>query len=465
MSSYQQFYMIRTIQSLHRYLLLAVALLPLISLPSCQRKSIVEDVQIESVLISELKMSDKSVPELEKTLFSIDHRKGLIYNARPLPKGTKIGTVKLQIVASPDALPKVYIGGVEQSSKSGLDTVNMSNHAEGVRIIVQHRKNEALTKEYQLKINIYDRDPYTHTWTKSAHPAPASATSEDIVLSRLVDNGEAYYYFTRTTSERHLWRASHKEPELWQEVTIPKTLDSPIVDIVEQGGRDEILCLQESGQTAYYDHANGGDWAQSNALPGRASYLLGNLYHRGENKPFVAVKSADGVHFNSEGGIRVPAAFPLEQNARLSFIVEHHPVALLVGGSVADTTALVYSTSNGLDWLTPHDAGVVSKIWPSNLPGAMIYEPQDQTILLVKPAARPKQAEQPAIRAYVSLNYGAMWQQLTEESILPSLYYEKGQKHQQGLALYRGDDGRIYLFGGIKDGTPTLWIGQPIRFQ
>ena len=69
------------------------------------------------------------------------------------------------------------------------------------------------------------------------------------------------------------------------------------------------------------------------------------------------------------------------------------------------------------------------------------------------------------MRSYVSLDYGAIWQQLTEESILPSSYYEKGQKHQQGLALYRGDDGRVYLFGGIKGGAPTLWIGQPIRFQ
>lgn len=456
--------MIRTIQSLHRYLLLAVALLPLISLPSCQRKSLVEDVQVESVLISELKMSDKALPELEKTLFSIDQRKGLIYNARPLPKGTKIGTVKLQITASPDALPKVYVGGVEQPSMSGLDTLNLSKHAEGVRIVMQHRNNASLTKEYQLKINIYDRDPYTHTWTKSAHPAPAMATSEDIVLSRLVDNGEAYYYFARTATEKHLWRASHKEPELWQEVTIPKALDSPVVDIVEQGGGDAILCLQESGQATIYEH-QGAQWSQSNAIPGRPSYLLGNLYYRGENKPLVAVKAVDGVHFNSEGGIRVPKTFPLEQNARLSLTIEHHPVALVIGGSVADTTALVYSTSNGLDWLTPHDARVVSKIWPSNLPGAMIYEPKDQTILLAKPAARPKQAEQPAMRVYVSLDYGTIWQQLTEESILPSIYYDKGQKHQQGLALYRGDDGRIYLFGGIKSGDPTLWIGKPIRFQ
>ena len=456
--------MIRTIQSLHRYLLLAVALLPLISLPSCQRKSLVEDVQVESVLISELKMSDKALPELEKTLFSIDQRKGLIYNARPLPKGTKIGTVKLQITASPDALPKVYVGGVEQPSMSGLDTLNLSKHAEGVRIVMQHRKNASLTKEYQLKINIYDRDPYTHTWTKSAHPAPATATSEDIVLSRLVDNGEAYYYFVRTATEKHLWRASHKEPELWQEVTIPKTLDSPIMDIAEQGGGDAILCLQENGQATIYEH-QGAQWSQSNAIPGRPSYLLGNLYYRGENKPLVAVKTADGVHFNSEKGIQAPKTFPLEQNARLSLTIEHHPVALVIGGSVADTTALVYSTSNGLDWLTPHDAGVVSKIWPSNLPGAMIYEPKDQTILLAKPAARPKQAEQPAMRVYVSLDYGTIWQQLTEESILPSIYYDKGQKHQQGLALYRGDDGRIYLFGGIKGGAPTLWIGQPIRFQ
>ena len=456
--------MIRTIQSLHRYLLLAVALLPLISLPSCQRKSLVEDVQVESVLISELKMSDKALPELEKTLFSIDQRKGLIYNARPLPKGTKIGTVKLQITASPDALPKVYVGGVEQPSMSGLDTLNLSKHAEGVRIVMQHRNNASLTKEYQLKINIYDRDPYTHTWTKSAHPAPATATSEDIVLSRLVDNGEAYYYFVRTATEKHLWRASHKEPELWQEVTILKTLDSPIMDIVEQGGGDAILCLQESGQATIYEH-QGAQWSQSNAMSGRPSYLLGNLYYRGENKPLVAVKTADGVHFNSEGGIQVPKTFPLEQNVRLSLTIEHHPVALVIGGSVADTTALVYSTSNGLDWLTPHDARVVSKIWPSNLPGAMIYEPKDQTILLAKPAARPKQAEQPAMRVYVSLDYGTIWQQLTEESILPSIYYDKGQKHQQGLALYRGDDGRIYLFGGIKGGAPTLWIGQPIRFQ
>lgn len=456
--------MIRTIQSLHRYLLLIVALLPLISLPSCQRKSLVEDVQVESVLISELKMSDKALPELEKTLFSIDQRKGLIYNARPLPKGTKIGTVKLQITASPDALPKVYVGGVEQPSMSGLDTLNLSKHAEGVRIVMQHRNNASLTKEYQLKINIYDRDPYTHTWTKSAHPAPATATSEDIVLSRLVDNGEAYYYFVRTATEKHLWRASHKEPELWQEVTIPKTLDSPVVDIVEQGSGDAILCLQENGQATIYEH-QGAQWSQSNAIPGRPSYLLGNLYYRGENKPLVAVKTADGVHFNSEKGIQAPKTFPLEQNARLSLTIEHHPVALVIGGSVADTTALVYSTSNGLDWLTPHDAGVVSKIWPSNLPGAMIYEPKDQTILLAKPAARPKQAEQPAMRVYVSLDYGTIWQQLTEESILPSIYYDKGQKHQQGLALYRGDDGRIYLFGGIKGGAPTLWIGQPIRFQ
>lgn len=456
--------MIRTIQSLHRYLLLVVALLPLISLPSCQRKSLVEDVQVESVLISELKMSDKALPELEKTLFSIDQRKGLIYNARPLPKGTKIGTVKLQITASPDALPKVYVGGVEQPSMSGLDTLNLSKHAEGVRIVMQHRNNASLTKEYQLKINIYDRDPYTHTWTKSAHPAPATATSEDIVLSRLVDNGEAYYYFVRTATEKHLWRASHKEPELWQEVTIPKMLDSPIMDIVEQGGGDAILCLQESGQATIYEH-QGAQWSQSNAIPGRPSYLLGNLYYRGENKPLVAVKTADGVHFNSEKGIQAPKTFPLEQNARLSLTIEHHPVALVIGGSVADTTALVYSTSNGLDWLTPHDAGVVSKIWPSNLPGAMIYEPKDQTILLAKPAARPKQAEQPAMRVYVSLDYGTIWQQLTEESILPSLYYDKGQQYQQGLALYRGDDGRIYLFGGIKGGAPTLWIGQPIRFQ
>lgn len=456
--------MIRTIQSLHRYLLLAVALLPLISLPSCQRKSLVEDVQVESVLISELKMSDKALPELEKTLFSIDQRKGLIYNARPLPKGTKIGTVKLQITASPDALPKVYVGGVEQPSMSGLDTLNLSKHAEGVRIVMQHRNNASLTKEYQLKINIYDRDPYTHTWTKSAHPAPATATSEDIVLSRLVDNGEAYYYFARTATEKHLWRASHKEPELWQEVTIPKTLDSPIMDIAEQGGGDAILCLQENGQATIYEH-QGAQWSQSNAMSGRPSYLLGNLYYRGENKPLVAVKTADVVHFNSEGGIQVPKTFPLEQNARLSLTIEHHPVALVIGGSVADTTALVYSTSNGLDWLTPHDARVVSKIWPSNLPGAMIYEPKDQTILLAKPAARPKQAEQPAMRVYVSLDYGTIWQQLTEESILPSIYYDKGQQHQQGLALYRGDDGRIYLFGGIKSGAPTLWIGQPIRFQ
>lgn len=456
--------MIRTIQSLHRYLLLAVALLPLISLPSCQRKSLVEDVQVESVLISELKMSDKALPELEKTLFSIDQRKGLIYNARPLPKGTKIGTVKLQITASPDALPKVYVGGVEQPSMSGLDTLNLSKHAEGVRIVMQHRNNASLTKEYQLKINIYDRDPYTHTWTKSAHPAPATATSEDIVLSRLVDNGEAYYYFARTATEKHLWRASHKEPELWQEVTIPKALDSPIMDIVEQGGGDAILCLQESGQATIYEH-QGAQWSQSNAIPGRPSSLLGNLYYRGENKPLVAVKTADGVHFNSEKGIQAPQTFPLEQNARLSLTIEHHPVALVIGGSVADTTALVYSTSNGLDWLTPHDARVVSKIWPSNLPGAMIYEPKDQTILLAKPAARPKQAEQPAMRVYVSLDYGTIWQQLTEESILPSLYYDKGQQQQQGLALYRGDDGRIYLFGGIKGGAPTLWIGQPIRFQ
>ncbi len=456
--------MIRTIQSLHRYLLLAVALLPLISLPSCQRKSLVEDVQVESVLISELKMSDKALPELEKTLFSIDQRKGLIYNARPLPKGTKIGTVKLQITASPDALPKVYVGGVEQPSMSGLDTLNLSKHAEGVRIVMQHRNNASLTKEYQLKINIYDRDPYTHTWTKSAHPAPATAMSEDIVLSRLVDNGEAYYYFVRTATEKHLWRASHKEPELWQEVTIPKALDSPIMDIVEQGGGDAILCLQESGQATIYEH-QGAQWSQSNAIPGRPSYLLGNLYYRGENKPLVAVKTADGVHFNSEKGIQAPKTFPLEQNARLSLTIEHHPVALVIGGSVADTTALVYSTSNGLDWLTPHDAGVVSKIWPSNLPGAMIYEPKDQTILLAKPAARPKQAEQPAMRVYVSLDYGTIWQQLTEESILPSIYYDKGQQHQQGLALYRGDDGRVYLFGGIKGGAPTLWIGQPIRFQ
>ena len=456
--------MIHTIQIYLRSLLIVVAALLLMCIPACQRSSLVENVNVESVLISGFKISDKKTPILEKTIFSIDHRKGLIYNARPLPKGTVIGTVKLQITTGSNVYPRIFVGGVEQTSK-GLDTVNLSKYAEGVRLLMQHRKNTNLTKEYQLKINIYEQDPYTYKWTESSQAAPIPANSTDIILSRLVDNCVAYYYFTRGSSETHLWRASHAKPDIWSEITIPSTLDAPIVDIVEQGGGDILLGLQSSGQHILYTHDNENKWEQSNSSISFISHLLGNLYYRGSNRPLFAVTKSDGVHFASETGVLVPKLFPLENNTRLSISVENHPIALLIGGSVADTTALVYSTSNGLDWLTPHDAKKISKIWPSSLPGSMVYEPKDKSILLVKPAATPKQTEQPEMRVYVSLDYGTSWEQLTERSILPTIYYDKAQTHQPGIALYRGDDGRMYIFGGLKNGHPTIWVGKPLRFQ
>lgn len=452
-----------TRRSFYTTILLAALSILLGGAISCKPKSTPEDLQTHSVLINEVKLIDVDNKTLEKTFFSIDHRQGRIYNAHKLPLGTKIGKVKLRIKSDPNSTPTIYIGGVEQPF-TGSDIVDMTDYAKGVRIHMENKNYPGISKDYSFEINVYDKDPYTYTWERASGKAPMPNGGKALLHSRLVECVQAFYYMSRTAEGVKLWRAAKETPTEWTEIAIGSSLDASVVDIAAMAD-DGVFALQSNRSIASYTHHD-KEWIQSNVILGDKAYLLGSIDYRGVSTPLCAIEKGGKMYFQVEGGAPVPSNFPIEGATRFSQTIETHPVAMLLGTETSDGFAQVWSSSNGFDWLTPHNRQVKSGITASKEPGSIIYEPRDHSLLLLLPTPiDPAKPMYSPIRTYVSTDRGDSWKELDCNAILPESYRLDGGAFSKGLSLYRDREGRLYLFGGLRGGdAPEIWVGTPIRF-
>lgn len=199
-----------------------IALLGL-SVVSCKEKNKFTEPDIRSVQINTLKLSAHSVPELSNTFFSIDHRNGVIYNAKPLKRNTVLDSVALSVQTYEYNDIAVRLDGKEVP-KSAKDSIYMRDHKKGLDIVISNKKF-SMSKTYRLVINVYEQDPLASSWI-SQNTAPEKNAHEEGINYQTLTTEEGYYYMYSTQTACNIYFAAQASPEKWTPfATIPFLLN------------------------------------------------------------------------------------------------------------------------------------------------------------------------------------------------------------------------------------------------
>lgn len=463
-----------------RHTLAAILLTALVVLgtASCIGTPPPEAPDAQSVQIRNFKLTSATQPALESTFFSIDQRKGLIYNATPLPHNAEIKLVKVNLEISPKNTVKFFVDNKETPFNE-KDSLDLSNWKKGVRIEVANA-NLSMKKEYRLDIRRYEYDPLSFSWERlSADALPSLNRVQDLTLT---DDASQLFLVLHHADKTEIYSADKGAPLNWS----PKeTISMPFKQVAVADGKT-IFGLDEKGvlYTKISSNAEVGAGAEGkyDNLLGKYRFvaLLGAFYEPGNSfaKACLAVYDPDQkrnffawVEAKRDGmpepssrnlGNEVPQAFPLLHFTSLRQVEAHHPKITVVGGGEhvngKATPMSLWSTTTGMDWLTlvaesEEKALPVSKTRPM-----LVYDGELNRYYLYYPDSN-------GYTPYVS-DDGANWQKGSAKLMLPQAADFAARK-QSLLGYYQGNH-RIVLMGG-KTSTGELlrdlWRGVPKIYE
>lgn len=439
---------------------IAGGLLSSILFVGCFRDSGLENPDLRSVQINGVKLSSKSLPILASTFFSIDHVKGTIFNAVPLPRNTQLDSVALNLSVSERAQVVVRIGGKE-IPRSVKDSVFMRNFAQGIEIEVTNPDYDGKKKIYQLQIQVYQHDPLASQW-KSFTSAPSLNAYGSGVHSRIASNQEGFHYLYTQSGGSSLFFATASSPDQW---ALRATLPNSLVDI-DACGANYLVGLTSSGGLVQIQGAQ----TTPIAIPEKVVALLGTYARNYEETPSVALivekegslRFADWSRGKVSYGEVVPKDFPTQDFLRVHRQIENQSVLTIFAGKSSDGKLQnkTWTTSTSLDWLTPPTPS--ASALPLSLGvGAVTYDPQDQ--ILFYWAVGDKEVQTSFIEVYYSKDHGISWTKGSAADLLPAELLKT--TFGRGLAGYIDNQHRMYLFGGAASHSPALYCGSPLRFR
>lgn len=442
------------------------ALAVLVSFAGCISNEEIKNPDLESVQVTEFRLEDNDNPLLKDTFFSIDHRKGLIYNAKLLPKAFDMDSVKVGLAHYVNTEIKFVIAGKEETIGSN-DSISFKGWKEGITLQLTNADKQ-MHKEYRLEIRCYDYDPQSYTWEVLAGSEIPDLTNSKRVLFRYTN--ERVYLFAAFKDETSaIYVVSKDNLSSWQKVAVNTPLG--LIKDVTISERGRAYLINEDGQLFESD----GDltnWAVANAEHFFHS-ILGCFITPGSTSETVAliVKGAtpSEEYFYALGnsttalGEKVPDDFPRESISSLAMTVSHHPMLLLTGSLSAtpseEERSGVWTTTTGLDWLLL-PAKEENKLPASKDSKLLMYDASLGELYCIIPANLV--AKEPSMRIFISSDRGATWQEGNASLMLPpsSSFGIRGGD----LGGYIEENQRMILFGGVlSDATfpRNIWSGYP----
>ena len=414
---------------------------------SCKLSSEPADPEIRSVQISRFGLSATKVPELAKTVFSIDHRQGLIYNAKPLARGTELDSVAITALTLEYAMIDVKVGG-EVVPKSLKDSVYLHNHKQGVELVVTS-EDKKRSKTYSVQINIYEHDPLAMDWQRSGVAPEYTGYSATGVTSGLIPGNEGYYYYYSKEGVTHFFEAQTADTWVkWAERSVS-------LKGIARLSNEVFLMQPASGEAYFLNTRNGGYFPAGftteqimGAYPSPqdpALWEAAALVREGDLLRFARI-TLQGDTPVLQVGEQVPVSFPVTDFYAYLCPVENRQVLYVIGGYDVSGAEhpYVWSTTTGTDWLTPHNSGVVSGLPQGVAQGAAAYDPVRRVVLYV--AARAEKGTTGNPIAFYSADKGVTWQAADSKEVLPPdlLNTPVGK----GLVLMPVPEGGFVLFGG-----------------
>lgn len=159
-----------------------------------------------------LQKNDKVLVGLDSVRFTIDLKKGLIYNADSLPRGTRVNRLLVSITSSASTAEltfRKYTGRDTTVNylESTTDSIDFSHGPVQLKI-VSADKTTSMT--YSIKVNVHNMEPDSLYWTRAAVKNLPSSFNVP-AAQKTVKQGDTFYCLTSNGEQYCL--ASTKQPE------------------------------------------------------------------------------------------------------------------------------------------------------------------------------------------------------------------------------------------------------------
>ncbi len=297
-----------------------------------------------STVISEFSLTanEEILNNLDSVFFSIDLTTGEIYNAQPLPYGTDISrmvvNIETDMCSATDILFKTKSGAdttVNYLTNSG-DSINFAGGP--VRIHVASYDGSA-GRNYTVKINVYDQPVDSIYWTKMTD-GHLPSTLSGVRRQKTVMAGDRYYMLTANASGYSL--AVADDPSVlssWQARGIEfDGIDAKVESFT--GTSDGSLYLLDGDGQLYVSHDEAGSWTACDDV------VMDNVYGAYDDMIVGGYVADDNTIYTctypgQSEPMAMPADFPVSGTSDMIWQKVKwgaRPQGYIVGGRKADGT-------------------------------------------------------------------------------------------------------------------------------
>ncbi len=285
-----------------------------------------------------LKKNDSVLRNIDSVYFSIDLVNGRIFNAEPLPKGTKLDkipvTVGTQNVSKVNLTYRIY-GTDRDTTVSYLSSPNDSiNFAAGPVKLSVTSGDGLTTRDYTVKINVYAIEPDTLFWSpKAKRELPSPFDKPDAV--KTVARGNETLCLTTSGNSAALSVSTDLYNNVWSGSTVTLPAGASVESFT--ASTDALYIIGGDGMLYSATSASDPQWTSTGT---RMDYIYG--IYESEGRVLGNVRNASGsyslVTYPATTVTDAPDGMPvsgtsnmLSLDSRWSF----SPITFMLGGRLA----------------------------------------------------------------------------------------------------------------------------------
>ena len=455
-------------RSIQHALSSALGLLTFLFASSCISNKEIQNPELTTVQVSSFVLASKANPNLEKVFFSIDHAEGKIYNAHPLPYGTEIDSVKISVGIQNLATFKLLIDGKELE-RSAADSIYLRDRWNKEITVEVTNTEKGLKKSYTVQIQKQLNNPDSYYWMPVITGQLPDLSGKETIFCR---SDKDLYIFASQGGNTQLYHAP-TNTLVWEEITTTALSGKVVTSAVASAEGVLYATLGEvPHQTCMVSTDGGKQWLEENRI-NNGSILLGAFKERGQSQPTLCMIEQDpsGKNYFAclpgngayKRGEEVPEDFPMSGHSTALFEVAHHPLLVLVGAKTASgkPSRLTWTTTTGLDWLTPtpqSDKDLLPPFEGAEAPLLISTSSNKGLLYCIYPASHTPQR---GATIYSSKDQGVTWTVRNSALMLPDETLPFGGYGK--LFGFAREELIFFLFGGKKaDGSldRTIWEGR-----
>lgn len=388
-------------------------------------------------------LTSKSIPELEKTYFTINQVESTVFNRDSLAFGTDTVLARVK---------------VNYNTGSGLQTFNVRLEEDSIWVSSGDSIDLAYLKQFEIyapngdikkytfNLNIHQIDPDSiqYTLLKDNEPILASGNNKTILFNN------SYLTFVKEFGKILLYQSD--DLSIWNPKSLsglPFNVQFTDMQVVYNGSF--LYACSEDGRL--FSSKSGQDW-QSHSLEYPVISVLGYIKTANSEGVCLIIKKegvpAFALYTNENNiihGESVPEKFPIVHFSPISNQESNVTTATVIG-----TLSTIWSTDNGLYWSHIQNS---NQNYPDNKGGsAFIYDGRLYYIDALN------EDYTSGNDLYVSKNKGLVWEKIGSKAVFPDSFI----KREFASVVVDKEGSYFYIIGGEnfsinKPGLTDIWKG------